>query len=156
MTGLGFGDSLTSRQLILLQSFLKGAGGSQSAEVNLRAALTEQGYNKAKESDMAKLVKWFEHMHENSRTKVSKIHTFYEKLLYNVESLQTLGSLNKLDKAIRSTFDKLEVIKNELAMSNDKSGVNGLCYNLWGLRRSRQRKYRSKKPLTNTVNGDHS
>ena len=39
MTGLGFGDSLTSRQLILLQSFLKGAGESQSAKVNLRAAL---------------------------------------------------------------------------------------------------------------------
>ena len=117
---------------------------------------TEQGYNKAKESDMAKLVKWLKHMHENSRTKVAKIHTFFEKLLYNVESLQTLGSLNKLDKAIRLTFDKLEVSKSELAMSNDKSGVNGLCYNLWGLRRSGQRKHRSKESLRNTLNGDHS
>ena len=49
---------------------------------------------------------------------VAKIHAFYETLLYNVESLQTLGSLNKLDAAVRFTFDKLEVIKSELAMTN--------------------------------------
>ena len=50
---------------------------------------------------------------------VAKIHAFYETLLYNVESLQTLGSLNKLDAAVRFTFDKLEVMKSELAMTND-------------------------------------
>ena len=47
---------------------------------------------------------------------VRKIHKFYEILLLNVESLRTLESLNKLDAAVRSTFDKLGVIKNELAM----------------------------------------
>ena len=50
---------------------------------------------------------------------VKKIHEFYETLLFNVESLQTLQSLNKLDAAVRFTFDKLEVIKNELAMVNE-------------------------------------
>ena len=50
---------------------------------------------------------------------VAKIHAFYETLLYNVESLQTLGCLNKLDAAVRFTFDKLEVIKCELAMINE-------------------------------------
>ena len=50
---------------------------------------------------------------------VVKIHGFYETLLYNVESLQTLDSLGKLDAAVRFTFDKLEVIKSELAMTNE-------------------------------------
>ena len=47
---------------------------------------------------------------------VTKIHEFYEKLLFNVESLLTLKKLNELDAAARFTFDKLEVIKNELAL----------------------------------------
>ena len=45
---------------------------------------------------------------------VTKIHEFYEKLLFNVESLLTLKKSNELDAAARFTFDKLEVIKNEL------------------------------------------
>ena len=47
---------------------------------------------------------------------VTKIHKFFEKLLFNVESLLTLKKLNELDAAARFTFDKLEVIKNELAL----------------------------------------
>ena len=47
---------------------------------------------------------------------VARIHDFYEKLLFNVESLLTLKKLNELDAAARFTFDKLEVIKNELAL----------------------------------------
>ncbi|KAK2561205.1 hypothetical protein P5673_015673 [Acropora cervicornis] len=50
---------------------------------------------------------------------VKKIHEFYEKLLFNVESLQTLQSINKLDAAVRFTFDKLDVIKNEVAMIDE-------------------------------------
>ena len=49
----------------------------------------------------------------------AKIHDFYEKLLFNVESLQTLKKLNELDAAPRFTFEKLEVIKNELALIDD-------------------------------------
>ena len=51
---------------------------------------------------------------------VRKIHEFYEILLFNVESLRTLESLNKLDAAVRFTFDKLGVIKNELAMIDEQ------------------------------------
>ena len=51
---------------------------------------------------------------------VRKIYEFYEILLFNVESLQTLESLNKLDAAVRFTFDKLGVIKNELAMIDEQ------------------------------------
>ena len=51
---------------------------------------------------------------------VAKIHSFYKTLLFNVESLQTLDCLEKLDAAVRFTFDKLVVIKSELAMTNEK------------------------------------
>lgn len=49
---------------------------------------------------------------------VAKIHDFYEKLLFNVESLLTLKKLNELDAAARFTFHKLEVIKSKLALIN--------------------------------------
>ncbi|PFX26524.1 hypothetical protein AWC38_SpisGene8801 [Stylophora pistillata] len=51
---------------------------------------------------------------------VRKIHEFYGVLLFNIESLRTLGSLDKLDAAVTFTFDKLGVIKNELAMINEQ------------------------------------
>ena len=50
---------------------------------------------------------------------VTKIHSFYENLLFNVESLQTLNSLEQLNAAVRFTFDKLDIIKSELAMTNE-------------------------------------
>ena len=50
---------------------------------------------------------------------VKKIHEFCEKLLFNVESLQSLHSINKLDAAVRFTFGKLDVIKKELAMIDE-------------------------------------
>ena len=45
---------------------------------------------------------------------VKKVCEFFEVLLFNVESLRTLKSLSKLDAAVRLTFDKPDVIKNEL------------------------------------------
>ena len=50
---------------------------------------------------------------------VKQIYELYETLLFNVQSLRTLKSLSKLDAAVRFTFDKLDVIKNELAMINN-------------------------------------
>ena len=50
---------------------------------------------------------------------VKKIHKFYEELLFNVEFLQTLHSINKFYAAVCFTFDKLDVIKNELAMIDE-------------------------------------
>lgn len=46
---------------------------------------------------------------------VGKIPKFYEVLLFNIESLQTLQTLTKFDAAVRFTFDKLGIIENELA-----------------------------------------
>ena len=54
---------------------------------------------------------------------VKKTHEFYEILLFNVESLQTMQSLNKLDAAVRFTFDKLGVIKNELVQKLSRTDL---------------------------------
>ena len=90
---------------------------------------TEEGYIKAKEllvkrygntSDVVgAYVRNILELPTVKERDVKKIHAFYETLLFNVESLRTLQSLNKLDAAVRFTFDKLEVIKNELAMLNE-------------------------------------
>ena len=50
---------------------------------------------------------------------VKKIHEFYDTLLFNVESLQTLQSLYKLDAAVQFTMDKINVIKHELALMDE-------------------------------------
>ena len=50
---------------------------------------------------------------------VKKIHEFYDTLLFNVESLQTLQSLYKLDAAEQFTMDKINVIKHELALMDE-------------------------------------
>ena len=55
---------------------------------------------------------------ERNVTKIH-VHEFYETLLFKVESLQTLKSLSKLDAAVRFTFDKLDVTKNELTMIDE-------------------------------------
>ena len=51
---------------------------------------------------------------------VKKIREFYEVLLFNVKSLRTLESLNKLNATVRFPLDKLGVIKNELAMIDEQ------------------------------------
>lgn len=50
---------------------------------------------------------------------VKKIYEFYEVLLFNVEFLWILESLNKLDVVVRFMFDKLGVIKNEFVMIDE-------------------------------------
>ena len=45
---------------------------------------------------------------------VPKIHRFYEQLLFNVESLETLGKLDTIEGATYYVVKKLEVIKAEL------------------------------------------
>ena len=92
---------------------------------------TENGYTKAKDLLVRRygntsevVVAYVRNILELPAVKerdVKKIHEFYETLLFNVESHQTLQSLNKLDAAaaVSFTFDKLEVIKNELAMINE-------------------------------------
>ena len=48
------------------------------------------------------------------------IHFTKRCCLTSIESLQTLDCLEKLDAAVRFIFNKLDVIKSELAMTNEK------------------------------------
>ena len=50
---------------------------------------------------------------------VMKIQEFYDSLLFNVESLQTLKKLNEIDAAVRFTLDKLSIIKPELVLLDE-------------------------------------
>ena len=47
------------------------------------------------------------------------MHEFYETLVYNVQSLETLGKLREINGYVRTTLDKLEGIRGDL-VRNDK------------------------------------
>ncbi len=49
-----------------------------------------------------------------SERDVPKIHRFYEQLLFNIESLETLGKLDSIEGATYYVLRKLELIKAEL------------------------------------------
>ena len=49
----------------------------------------------------------------------SKIHDFYEKLLSNVQALETLGKLREISGYVRMTIDKLEGIRGDLVGTDD-------------------------------------
>ena len=53
-----------------------------------------------------------------SERDVRKIHEFYDHLVFNVNSLETLERLRDIEGATRFTLDKLEVIKGELVQGN--------------------------------------
>ena len=42
----------------------------------------------------------------------NKIHEFYAKLLFNVQSLETMGKLQEVKGYVRMTIDKLPGIEN--------------------------------------------
>jgi len=48
-----------------------------------------------------------------------KIHEFYEKLLFNVQSLETLGKLKEISGYVRMSIDKLQGIKGDLVTTDD-------------------------------------
>ena len=50
----------------------------------------------------------------------AKVHSFYEKLVSNVQSLQTLGKLKDVNGYVRSTLDKLEGIRGDLVRTDDE------------------------------------
>ena len=52
-------------------------------------------------------------------TSAAKIHNFYEKLLCNVQCLQTLGKLRKVNGYVRMTVDKLEGVRGDLVRTDD-------------------------------------
>ena len=48
-----------------------------------------------------------------------KIHEFYEKLLFNVQSLETLGKLKEISGYVRMSIDKLQGIRGYLVRTDD-------------------------------------
>ena len=45
---------------------------------------------------------------------IPKIHEFYEKLLTNVQLLETMGKLNQINECVQITLDKLQLIRADL------------------------------------------
>ena len=48
-----------------------------------------------------------------------KIHQFYDKLLFNVQALETLGRLQDVNGYVRMSLDKLEAIRGDLVRTDD-------------------------------------
>ena len=48
-----------------------------------------------------------------------KIHEFYEKLLFNVQSLETLGKLTEINGYVKMSIDKLQGIRGDLVRTDD-------------------------------------
>ena len=48
-----------------------------------------------------------------------KIHEFYEKVLFNVQSLETLGKLTEINGYVRMSIDKLQGIRGDLVRTDD-------------------------------------
>ena len=47
-------------------------------------------------------------LHTVRKRDAKKNHEYYEKLIFSIESLQTLQIINKLNTAVCFTFDKLD------------------------------------------------
>ena len=54
-----------------------------------------------------------------SGTQRARIHDFYEKLLFNVQSLETMGKLREVNGYVRMTIDKLPGIRGDLLRTGD-------------------------------------
>ena len=52
-------------------------------------------------------------------TQPARIHDFYEKLLFNVQSLETMGKLREVNGYVRMTMDKLPGIRGDLVRTDD-------------------------------------
>ena len=48
-----------------------------------------------------------------------KIYKFYEKLLFNVQSLEMLGKLKEISGYVRMSIDKLQGIRGHLVRTDD-------------------------------------
>ena len=50
---------------------------------------------------------------------LEKIHEFYEKLVTNVQALETMGKLREMNGYVRMTLDKLIGIRADLVRTDD-------------------------------------
>ena len=48
-----------------------------------------------------------------------KIHKFYEKFLFNMQSLETLGKLKEISGYVRMFINKLQGVKGNLVRTDD-------------------------------------
>ena len=55
---------------------------------------------------------------------LSKVHEFYEKLLTNVQTLDTMGKLNEIKGYVRMTLDKLPDIRSDLVRQRLRAAHN--------------------------------
>ena len=53
------------------------------------------------------------------RTSPSKIHEFYQRLLYSIQALESMGKLKEISGCTRATLDKLESIRADLVRLDD-------------------------------------
>ena len=91
---------------------------------------TSEGYNRAisilkdrfgKESEVVKtFVKEILELPHIATANTKKIHDFYEKLSYGVQSLETLKQLDAINGTVSMVLDKLQAIKGDL-VRNDSS-----------------------------------
>ena len=99
---------------------------------------TAEGYNRAvsilkdrfgKESEIVKTyVKEILELPYTATSNPKRIHEFYEKLSYCVQSLETLKKLEAVNGTVAMTLDKLPNIQGDL-VRNDSTGRNGTIFN---------------------------
>ena len=88
-----------------------------------------EGYERAKNilkskyGDMSEIVNAYAHniihLPTIQGTNAGKIHEFYNQLLSNVQSLETLGKLREVNGYVRMCLDKLEGIRGDLVRTDD-------------------------------------
>ena len=98
---------------------------------------TREGYNRAKaillerygkESEIIKAyVKEILELSHIPTANVKRIHEFSEKLICNVQSLQTLKKLSEVDEAVTMTLDKLPAIRGDLVRNDINSEKWNFC-----------------------------
>ena len=49
----------------------------------------------------------------------AKVHEFYQALMFNVQSLETLGKLEKINDMARSVLEKLKGVKADLVRGDE-------------------------------------
>ena len=89
----------------------------------------EEGYERAKNVIISKYGKISEVVNAyvqnimalpiTSGTNPGKIHQFYEKLLFSVRALKTLGKLKDVNGYVRMSIEKLEGIRGDLVTTDD-------------------------------------
>ena len=94
---------------------------------------TTEGYERAKsilKSNYGKMSEIVNAYIENilalpfiSGTQPAKVHDFYEALLYNVQSLETLGKTSECVALVRGILNELPAIKSEFSTGSPRMAV---------------------------------